>query len=214
MGVCVLGALVAAWIGVSPWAAPSPDLLHAASPTTLSPRRLFNKGLAAEEEGDILGAVASYMAARLAPRTSFADTLYARGAGLRMIRVLAGRDDDAAAAVASVLASNGGARPGTDLSPLVRSLLARADQELRSVKGVLLSVHLLKEGGTRLVIAEEDGARHVVRAAAPVGPFSPGDPVRLLVRPQIEREATLVVLGRQGERGWRLMTLSWLTHRP
>lgn len=206
--MCVWGGLLAAWIGAAPALVPSPALLHAAAPDTLSPRRLFNKGLAAEERGDNLDAVASYMAARLAHRTSFADTLYARGAGLRLIRLLAGRDDDAAAAVASVLADSGGSRPGTDLSPLVRSLLARVEHELQPVEGVLQSVQLLKAGGTRLVIVEAGGELQTVDATAPVGPFSPGDKVRLLMRPREGAQATLVVLGRAGEGGWRLMTLA------
>lgn len=170
-----------------------------------SPRRLFNMGLAAEEKGDGLGAVARYMAARAVPRTSFADTLYARGAGLRLIRLLAGRDDDAAAAIATALAQDGGSRPGTDLSPLVRSLLAHVERDLEVLEGVLVAVRLDAEGGTELRVVDAEGVSRLIRAIAPVRPFTAGDAVRVLVRRGPEAVAQLVAMGPKADQAWRLL---------
>lgn len=211
MGVVVSGVLALVLAG-APAAVARPALVRAdaeARPGP-SPRRLFNMGLVAEQRGDGLTAVARYMAARLAPRTSFADDLYARGAGLRLLRLLAGRDDDAAAAVAAALASDGSAKPGTDLSPLVRSLLRRLEREFLVVEGIIEGVKLDAEGGTRLVIRDGAGAEHVIRAPAPVGPFTAGDAVRVVARRHLEGEATLVALGHTESDAWRLMAVRGL----
>jgi len=202
-----IGALVASLVASAPSGTDAPALVHAA-PTegrAASPRRLFNMGLAAEEQGDGLAAVARYMAARAVPRTSFADSLYARGAGLRLIRLLAGRDDDAAAAVATALAQDDGPGPGTELSPLVRSLLAHVERDLLSVQGILVSVRLDAQGGTDLVVVDAGGVAHSVHAIAPVHPFTAGDSVRFLARRVGQAAAHLVAMARSEVLAWRLL---------
>ena len=81
----------------------APRLLFAAPLTEhapRSPRQLFNAALSAEEQSNVTKACQLYLAARLAPRAAFADELYARGAAIRLVRLLAERDEDAAAAAA------------------------------------------------------------------------------------------------------------------
>lgn len=175
-----------------------------------SPRRLFNMGLGAEERGDGGGAVARYLAAGLVPRSSFADALYARGAALRLIRYLAGRDDDAAAAVAVLLSSQEALRPGTDLSPLLRSLLARVEHELVLIEGLISSVRLDARGGALLEVLDGAGGVLVVRSPEPVAPFSAGDGVRILARQAGAGPAELVALGAVSTEAWRLLAVRGL----
>jgi hypothetical protein len=190
----------------------TPALVRAADAPTHapSPRRLFNLGLGAEEVGDGGGAVARYMAAGLVPRSSFADALYARGAALRLIRFLAGRDDDAAAAVATLLSGDDEVRPGTELSPLLRSLLVRVEQELVLSEGILSSVRLDPHGGAILEILDGSGGARVVHAPAPVAPFSAGDGVRFLARQGAGGATELVALGAVDTGAWRLLAVRGL----
>jgi hypothetical protein len=110
--------------------AAEPARLVFAAPTRAgeewSARRLFNAALRAEERGNLMAACQLFMASRLAPRASFADVLYARGAALRLVRLLAGRDDDAALASALIIEDRG---ETSDLGPLIRSLMRRLRPE-------------------------------------------------------------------------------------
>jgi hypothetical protein len=82
-------------LSLAPAARADDGALVVAAPTRsaeeASPRRLFNAALRAEEKGDLLAATQLLLAARLAPRRALADTIYARGAGLRLVRLLAPR---------------------------------------------------------------------------------------------------------------------------
>jgi hypothetical protein len=171
---------------------------------------LFNAGLAAEEEGNLARACQLYMAARLATRTAFADGLYARGAGLRLLRVLAGRDEDAATAAAILVAN---AARVSDLEPLARLLLKRLDGEASEIEqwiGTILSVRYSPGSGHVSVelSADEAGEMRVVESEAPIGPFSAGDRVRVLMRRVSGRAAfawrVVAVAGEQAD-GWQLM---------
>lgn len=183
-----------------------------------SPRRLFNQGLRAEESGNLALACQLFMAARLAARDSVADALYARGAALRLVRVLAGRDDDAASA-AAVLIEDGG--ESSDLAPLVRSLLRRVHGDRAAVE--LLSATLVSTRWTRatdsvlLELELDDGERRVVEADAPVSPLSAGLRIRALVRKTSGRAASswrLVAMGREHADGWQLIRVTDLPGTP
>lgn len=188
------------------------ELVRAAAPTSgrvPSPRRLFNSGLAAEEQGQGPQAVARYLQARMVPRTSFADALYARGAGLRLLRLLAGRDDDAATAIAALLARDGEPEPGSELSPLMRSLLARVGERLEVWTGVVTAVTLDRAGGAWLTLRRPDGDARKVWSPAPVSPFSAGDPARVVARRRGD-DYVLVALGRPETRTWGLLAVRGL----
>ena len=206
-----LAALTASIMG-APSGLEAPALVRAAeaAPVAQSPRRLFNLGLGAEERGDGTHAVARYLAAGLVPRSSFADALYARGAALRLVRLLAGRDDDAAAAVACLVATDDGLRPGTDLSPLLRSLLARVEQDLILAEGILSSVRLDAAGGAILEVLDGSGGVLTIHAPAPVAPFSAGDGVRVLARQRAGGPVELLALGQAEVGAWRRLAVRGL----
>lgn len=185
-----------------------------------SPRRLFNAGLAEEERGNLTRAVQFLMAARLSDRHSVADELYAKGAGLRLLRLLASHDDDAAAAAAVLVRADGA--QASDLAPLVRTLLRRLDQpgrpELEVVKGHISSVRYDRRAQSTSVEVETDGdERRLFLADGPVGPFSAGDPVRLLVRRERTRASAgwrVVAMGHAKADGWQLLAVSGLPGEP
>jgi hypothetical protein len=211
-------AILVLSFGVHRTAAASEELLRAAplrGDPEWSPRRLFNAGLAAEDNGNKTLAVQLYMSARLAARGGIADDLYARGAGLRLVRVLAGYDDDAAAAAAYLVQREAGVRATTDLAPLIRTLLRRFDRdELALLTGTIMSVRVQKTTGHALVaLHTEDGERRVVYAEGFVGPFSAGDPVRVLVKKENSRSAAsyrLVAMSHAKADGWQILGVSGL----
>lgn len=210
VGVWLIGAVLGVVAG-----APSTvdvDLIRARDDVARrpSPRRLFNLGLADEEASRPTDAVARYLAARGVPRSSFADALYARGAGLRLLRLLAGRDDDAAAAVAFALARDGDAKPGEELSPLVRSLLARVDRDLLAIEGLVVGMRITKNGEAEVEVADAEGRRHRVLAPAPVRPFTAGDEVRVVARAHPDAPtapARLVAMGAKAAAAWALLAV-------
>lgn len=184
-----------------------------------SPRRLFNTGLAQEEQGNVTKAVQFYLSARLSVRHSFADELYARGAGYRLVRILAGYDDDAAAAAAMLVSDEADSPVTSDLAPLVRTLLRRLDDEgagpdLESARGVIVSVRYKpRTEQTVIEVMEDEEERRLVLAEGPVGPFSAGDPVRILVRRDRHRAFAgwrLVAIGHAKADGWQLLSVSGL----
>lgn len=218
-------ALIAALMTATPpsLAVAAPCLVRAAPASgsaTWSPRRLFNAGLGAEEKGDPLTAVRLYLAARLADRHSFADELYAKGAGLRLIRVLAGYDDDAATAVA-LLVEDEVERPSTDLAPLIRTLVRRLDpeegRELELVHGRVDALRFRDADGAAVVeIGLADGTRRTIAAHGPIGPFSAGDEVRALVRRDRHgewNEWRLVSMAFSKKDGWGLLAVEGLADR-
>lgn len=183
-----------------------------------SPRRLFNMGLRAEESGNLALACQLFMAARLAGRDSVADVLYARGAALRMVRVLAGRDDDAASAAAVLIEDAG---ESSDLGPLVRTLLRRVHGDRPSVE--LLSATLVSTRWTRatdgvlLELELDNGDTRIVEADAPVSPLSAGLRIRAVVRKTSGRAASswrLIAMGREQADGWQLIRVADLPGTP
>lgn len=212
-------SLVLALAAVAAEPETSAPRLVSAAPTRAgeewSPRRLFNAGLRAEERGDLTLACQLYMAARLAPRLAFADELYARGAALRKLRLLAGRDDDAAAAAATLIGDSGDAG---DLAPLLRTLLRRLDPGVREplevVNGQIISVRFHRPTGQVLVELEVDGGdRRVLEADGTVGPFSAGHRVAVVMR-RIRGKAAvgwrLVAMGAEHADGWQILRVRGL----
>src|SRR5262249_17872838 len=127
------------------------------------PRRLFNAALSAEEQGNKTLAVQLYMSARLAARDSLADELYARGAGLRLVRILAGYDDDAAAAAAMLVTKEAGPKATTDLAPLIRTLMRRFertdDKELTYLTGVISAIRFKPTGVAMIELKLDDAVK-------------------------------------------------------
>ncbi len=185
------------------------------------PRRLFNAALDAEERGNLTLAVQLYMSARLAARDSIADELYARGAGLRLVRILAGFDDDAAAAAAMLVTKEAEARPTTDLAPLIRTLMRRFertdDKELTYLTGKIASIRVKPSGLAYIELDLDDavteGEKRTIVAEAAVGPFSAGDPVRVLARKEGMRTLTrwrLVAMSHVKADGWQILAVNGL----
>jgi hypothetical protein len=203
---------VAAWLSAAalPAHADPPRLLSAAAPRSGhdSPRRLFNLGLRAEEEGDRRKACRLYLAVRLALRASYADELYARGAALRLVRLLVGEDEDAALA-AAVLADGDAIGDASDLFPIVRGLMRRFGRDAELVQGLIVSVRYQKTSGEVLIELENDAAeRRIVAADGPIAPFSAGQRVRaLLVRAEGRASAAfdLVAIGADASDAWSLL---------
>jgi hypothetical protein len=188
------------------------------------PRRLFNAGLDAEQKGNLTHAVQLYMSARLAQRVSIADDLYVRGAALRLVRILSGYDDDAAAAVATLIKEEAGDRASTDLAPLIRSLLRRADKanddhELSFMTGTIVSIRVPSGASNALIELRLDGEgeRRIIGAEGPVGPFSAGDPVRVMVKRDSARAASswkLIGMAHAKADGWQILAISGLPGEP
>ncbi len=184
----------------------------------LSPRRLFNNGLSEEEQGNMTRAVQYYLSARLSARHSFADQLYARGAGYRLVRVLAGYDDDAAAAAAMLVSEIDPS--SSDLAPLIRTLLRRLDDEgdgadLVTKKGVILSIRYRVHEKQSVLEMDLDGddEKQLILADGGVGPFSAGDRVRVLVRRDRKRAYAgwrLIAVGHADADGWQMLAVSGL----
>lgn len=188
------------------------------------PRRLFNAGLDAEQHGNITFAVQLYMSARLAVRASVADDLYARGAALRLVRILAGYDDDAAAAVASLIREEAGERTTTDLAPLLRSLIRHIErgadkEEMVFMLGTIASIRV-PQGATHALIElrlDNEGERRIIAAEGPVGPFSAGDPVRVVVKKDNTRAASswkLIGMAHAKADGWQILAIAGLPGEP
>jgi hypothetical protein len=182
-----------------------------------SPRRLFNAALAGEQRGDLMGAVQLYLSARLSRRESFADQLYARGAGLRLVRVLAGVDDDAATAAALMVSAEAERGSPTDLAPLIRSLLHRLENagELEVLKGTIAAVRFHKRLGCSIVEVEDEHTeeRRVILAEGTIGPFSAGDLVRMLVKKDQTRALAswrMVAVGPAEADGWQVVSVQGL----
>lgn len=219
MRLVVLASLVASFV-LAPVAAVADDaqLVRAAplrGDAEWPPRRLFNAGLEAEQQGNKTRAVQLYMSARLAGRGTIADDLYARGAGLRLVRILAGYDDDAATAAALLVTGEAGEKTTTDLAPLIRTLLRRVerdDQELQVLRGTIASIRF-QQGRASIELTLADGERRIIAADGSVGPFSAGDEVRAFVRRDSTRAAAswrLVGMGHAKSDGWQLLAVSGL----
>ncbi len=178
-----------------------------------SPRQLFNQGLGHEERGERTEAIRAYLAAGLGSKSSFADELYAQGAGLRLVRLLAGEDDDAALAVAIGLA--GEVDQEEPASPLLRSLLSRLNLERarwQHGKASIASVRYRTEDNLSLIeLRKEGGKRQVVLAKGRISPFTAGDQIRVVLRKESKKALAgwrLVAMGYQSEPAWRLLGLS------
>lgn len=202
--------------------AAEPARLVFAAPTRAgeewSARRLFNAALRAEERGNLMAACQLFMASRLAPRASFADVLYARGAALRLVRLLAGRDDDAALASALIIEDRG---ETSDLGPLIRSLMRRLEAgkpEVELLSGTIASLRYVpKTEHVTMELELDGGDRRVIEAEAPVAPFSAGNRVTTLVRRVAGRAQAslhLVALGRERLDGWVLLRVRDLPGDP
>jgi hypothetical protein len=176
-----------------------------------SPRRLFNIGLREEDQGNFTRAVQYYLSARLSSRNSFADELYARGAGYRLVRILAEYDDDAAAAAAMLVSSD---EPhSSDLAPLIRTLLRRLMEDLESKKGVIASVRYRARDNQTVIEMEDGDDRALILTDGAVGPFSAGDHVRILVRRDRKQALAgwrLVAIGPAGTDSWQMLAVSGL----
>jgi hypothetical protein len=177
-----------------------------------SPRRLFNTGLKEEEEGNLTRAVQFYLSARLSLRQSFADELYARGAGYRLVRILAGYDDDAAAAAAMLVTAEDTSL-SSDLAPLIRTLLRRMMEDLESKTGIISSIRFRARDNQTVIEIEEGEERHLVLADGSVGPFSAGDEVRILMRR--DRKAAyagwrMIAIGPADTDSWQMLSVSGL----
>jgi hypothetical protein len=200
-------------------AAGRPQLVRAESvrgPAVLSPRRLFNTGLIEEEQGNLLKAVQFYMSARLSLRSSFADELYARGASYRLVRILAGYDDDAAAAAAVSISTHPDAQVPSDLAPLIRSLLRRIDDDekdgdLETASGVIESLRFRDVSRQTVIELAVGDERRLVMADGSIGPFSAGDSVRVLARRDRSRALAswrLIAIGPAEADGWQLLAVA------
>lgn len=219
----VLPFLLVAFAGLSP-ARASERIVRAApvqGDREWSPRRLFNTALAAEEEGNATRAVQLYLAARLVERHSFADELYARGSALRLVRVLSSYDDEAASAAALWLRRESRDRALTDLAPLIRLLLQRLESSTGGYEvlvGTIASIRFREETGHAIIeMVTADDAQRLIRADAVVGPFSAGDPVRVLVRRDSTHalaEHRLVAMGHAAADGWQLIAARGLPGAP
>jgi hypothetical protein len=163
------------------------------------------------------------MSARLAVRVSVADELYARGAALRLVRILSAHDDDAAAAVAALIKEEATDRTTTDLAPLIRSLLRRFEKESRDLSfmtGTIASVRVPSGSSYALIELNLDGGegeRRIIAAEGPVGPFSAGDPVRVLVRKDNTRASSswkLIGMAHAKADGWQILAISNLPGEP
>lgn len=202
-------------LSLAPAARADDGALVVAAPTRsaeeASPRRLFNAALRAEEKGDLLAATQLLLAARLAPRRALADTIYARGAGLRLVRLLAPRDEDAALA-AALLVDDGGA--SSDLAPLIRALMRRLDDAREAPVKVWSGVltQLRYEARLDRVYAElelDGGARHLFEADGPIGPFSAGHRVTVMVHESrsVRGASRIALVAMKSDRldGWQLL---------
>ncbi|MFO0726773.1 MAG: hypothetical protein U1E65_23500 [Myxococcota bacterium] len=183
-----------------------------------SARRLFNAALRSEERGNLLAACQLFMASRLAPRSSFADVLYARGAALRLVRLLAGRDDDAALAAAMLIEDKG---ETSDLGPLIRTLMRRLESERSEVElmtGTLLSLRYNPRTERVTIEVEVDGGdRKIIEADGAVAPFSAGNRVTALVRRVSGRASAglhLIGLSKEGHDGWTMLRIHGLPGDP
>ncbi len=214
---CLL-VLLSALVGAPPSPA-RPQLVRAApiqGEAVWSPRRLFNAALEQEEHGNPFRAVQLFLASRLSDRASFADELYARGAGLRLVRILAGYDDDAATAAALLVAQDAGPQASTDLAPLLRTLLRRFEttSEFELMRGIVAEVRWRASTGTAILEVDLPGEqRRVVFADGPVGPFTAGDAVKILARKDPTRVLAawrLVALGHADQDGWQILAVSGL----
>lgn len=183
-----------------------------------SPRRLFNTGLSEEEEGNLTRAVQFYLSARLSARHSYADELYARGAGFRLVRILAGYDDDAAAAAAILVSAEEDLTLSSDLAPLIRTLLRRLDDEgagpdLETTTGVIASIRFRPRHNQTVIEVESEEEKRLILADGVVGPFSAGDQVRILVRRDRKRAYAgwrLVAIGHAEADGWQMLSVTGL----
>jgi hypothetical protein len=201
-----IGALLALLPATASAAEAPARLVFAAPPRAgeeWPPRRLFNAGLEAEERGNLVMACQLYLAARLSGRAALADELYARGAALRLVRILLGYDDDAAVAAALLAAP---ATEGSDLAPVVKGLIRRLERgseknekSLELLSGILLSVRFQRSSGQVFLELEPDnGERRIIVAESPVGPFSAGQRVKMLIQK----------LRGNANAGWRLLALA------
>lgn len=215
------GVVLLALVGLSTEAGATERQLVRAAPVagneSWSPRRLFNAALEGEQRGDLVGAVQLYLSARLSQRLSYADQLYARGAGLRMVRVLAGFDDDAATAAALMVSAEAERGAATDLAPLIRSLLHRLqrDGELEVLRGTIAAIRFHKRLGVSIVEVEDQDTeeRRVVLAEGTLGPFSAGDAVRMLVKRDQTRALAswrMIAVGPGAADGWQLLSVQGL----
>lgn len=213
--------VLVATLGGSAEAVAKPALVRAApaaGTATWSPRRLFNAGLAAEERHDPQAAIELYLAARLSARSAFADELYAKGAGLRLVRVLSRFDEDAATAVALHVADEARGQGTTDLAPLIRTLVRRVmgkrRTDLELVRGRIDAIRYREADGAAVVdIGLPSGAKRVVAAHGPVGPFSAGDNVRVLIRRERHgswAEWRLISMSYKKQDGWKLIAVEGL----
>lgn len=177
-----------------------------------SARRWFNAGLVAEEAKDLPAACAAFLAALSTQGDGVADEVYSRGAGLRLVRVLAGRDDDAATAAALLVAP---AR-FSELGPLIRMLRRRVetgDGGLEEASGLLASVRVDRGSGRVALELETEAGSRIVLAPGSVAPFSAGDRVRALLK-RTRGSATagweIIALGYANASGWRLLRVAGL----
>jgi hypothetical protein len=208
-------AIVIALLGSASPAAAKPILVRAApvrGGDVQSPRRLFNTGLSEEEGGNFTRAVQYYLSARLSLRHSFADELYARGAGYRLVRILAGYDDDAAAAAAMLVSVEADATLSSDLAPLIRSLLNR---DLERTKGVISSIRFRPRDHQSVIELEVEGEeeKRLILADGVVGPFSAGDQVRILIRKDRKHAFAgwrLIAIGHADADGWQMLAVTGL----
>ena len=210
-----LAALLVFWFA-TPAHADGPKFVVAASTRSdeQSPRRLFNAGLRAEESGNLTVACQLFMAARLASRSGVADALYARGAALRLVRILAGRDDDAASAAAVLIEDRG---ESSDLGPLVRSLIRRFGTEpanLEMAHGTIIAARWNRATeAIALEVELESGETRVVEAQAQIAPISAGQQVKMLVKKTRGHAAagwTLIALARESADGWQILRVDGL----
>lgn len=182
-----------------------------------SARRLFNAGLIAEEGGSLFEACQFYLAARLTAGEGFADGLYAKGAGLRLLGILSVRDEDAATA-AALQVSDGGRF--SELEPVAKMLLHRLEgaDGVEVGSATILSVRFNKRTNRVLLELESDGgSARIVDAGANIAPFSAGHRVRAMVR-RIRGTASagwrLVALSAEHAPGWQVLRVRGLTGEP
>jgi len=210
---------ILALVGQLATPAESRTVLAAAQATdsAWSPRRLFNAGLVAEETGNLTEACQFMMAARLTMRRGFTDDLYAKGALLRLLKIVAGRDEDAATAAAFQVAR---AARSSALDPMVKMLVRRLDRtdDLASVTGTILSVRLDKRTRHLMIELEPDhGTARIIDVGPRLGSFTAGHRVRALLR-RVDGRARagwrLVALSAERAEGWELMRVRGLEGAP